>query len=431
MEALILCGIYLIELICYYFGLRILFEVKQKSWTWIIAGIFVTIVIGVLPIRAASKNVLVTISVMGVMFLSIEGRVKETAIKVLLGFLLLECMDFIFSQPCKIFLKFIGVNYDDDLYYFVTKCCVVISILLLNLVKEKIISYKQTYIHSGIYIILSVIAASMMLCIGILDQVSSYLFNERFTVLCAILNTAIFISIFLLVVFVIYIKKTHERMEQLLRTERILKEAQVNYYKQILKKEADTRQYRHDMVGHLVYIRNVLKKNRKDDAQRYLERIIGGFEEIQNTYYVTGNEMVDTIMNYFFGMLPKDVEIIIKGRCLNEIDMEDTDVCTIFSNLFQNAVEEIVEHHTSNMCIIIEVQKGTRYVKYCIINSLVHKINEEAIDKNGLPKSHKLNKRNHGIGMLNVKNAIEKGIGSFEWYQKEKYFCVEVILPLK
>ena len=65
------------------------------------------------------------------------------------------------------------------------------------------------------------------------------------------------------------------------------------------------------------------------------------------------------------------------------------------------------------------------------IVSLVHKINEEAIDKNGLPKSHKLNKRNHGIGMLNVKNAIEKGIGSFEWYQKEKYFCVEVILPLK
>ena len=86
MEALILCGIYLIELICYYFGLRILFEVKQKSWTWIIAGIFVTIVIGVLPMDAANKNVLVTISVIGVMFLSAEEKVKETAIKVLLGF---------------------------------------------------------------------------------------------------------------------------------------------------------------------------------------------------------------------------------------------------------------------------------------------------------------------------------------------------------
>ena len=431
MEALILCGIYLIELICYYFGLRILFEVKQKSWTWIIAGIFVTIVIGVLPIRAASKNVLVTISVMGVMFLSIEGKIKEKTIRVLLIFLLIECIDFIFSQPCRIFLKFITINYDRSLYYFTTKCCVVICLFLLYLVKERIINYKQAYINSGIYIILSVIAALMMLCLGILDQVSSYLFNEVFIILCAILNTALFICIFLLVVFVIYIKKTHERMEQLLKTERILKESQVNYYKQILKRESDTRQYRHDMIGHLVYIRNVLKKNRKDDAQRYLESIIGGFEEIQNTYYVTGNEMVDTIMNYFFGMLPKDVKIIIKGRCLTEIDMEDTDVCTIFSNLFQNAVEEIVENHIPDMYIIIEVQKGKRYVKYSIINSLVHKIDKEAIDKNGFPKSHKPDKRNHGIGMLNVKNAIEKGVGNFEWYQKEGYFCVEVILLLK
>ncbi len=431
MEALILCGIYLIELICYYFGLRILFEVKQKSWTWIVAGIFVTIVIGVLPMDAANKNVLVTISVIGVMFLSAEEKVKETAIKVLLGFLLFECMDFIFSQPCRIFLKFIGIYYNRSLYYFVTKCCVVICVFLLYLVKERIINYRQTYINSGIYIILSVIAALMMFSLGILDQVSSYLFNERFIIFCAILNMALFICIFLLVVFVIYIKKTHERMEQLLKTERILKESQVNHYKQILKRESDTRQYRHDMIGHLVYIRNVLKKNRKDDAQRYLESIIGGFEEIQNTYYVTGNEMVDTIMNYFFGMLSKDVKIIIKGRCLTEIDMEDTDVCTIFSNLFQNAVEEIVENHIPDMCIIIEVQKGKRYVKYSIINSLVHKIDKEAIDKNGFPKSHKPDKRNHGIGMLNVKNAVEKGVGNFEWYQREGCFCVEVILPLK
>ena len=145
---------------------------------------------------AANKNVLVTISVIGVMFLSAEEKVKETAIKVLLGFLLFECMDFIFSQPCRIFLKFIGIYYNRSLYYFVTKCCVVICVFLLYLVKERIINYRQTYINSGIYIILSVIAALMMFSLGILDQVSSYLFNERFIIFCAILNMALFICIF-------------------------------------------------------------------------------------------------------------------------------------------------------------------------------------------------------------------------------------------
>ena len=70
-------------------------------------------------------------------------------------------------------------------------------------------------------------------------------------------------------------------------------------------------------------------------------------------------------------------------------------------------------------------------MKNSIINTLVHKIDKEAIDKNGFPKSHKPDKRNHGIGMLNVKNAVEKGVGNFEWYQREGCFCVEVILPLK
>ncbi len=62
-------------------------------------------------------------------------------------------------------------------------------------------------------------------------------------------TVAISISIFLLVIFVVYIKNTNERMEQLLKTERLLKESQVNYYKRSLRKEADTRKYRHDMIN--------------------------------------------------------------------------------------------------------------------------------------------------------------------------------------
>lgn len=429
MEALILCGIYLIELICYYFGLRILFEVKQKSWTWIIAGIFVTIVIGVLPMDIEWKNLLITGNVVFVTFMSIESNVVEKGIKLIFIFLLLQCIENIFLNQCEELLIFIKKDYINVVYLLI-KCCAAIFTFLLKLIKEKIYQGK-THISSIIYFVIGIIIFSMMLCLDILRRITIYLPENKFIVFCNILNISILISIVFLVIFVIYIKRTHDRMEQLLNSERLLKESQVNYYKQILKKETDTRQYRHDMVGHLVYIRNVLRKNRRDDAQKYLESIIGGFEEIQNAYYVTGNEMVDAIMNYFFGMLPEDVKIIIKGRCPTEMDMEDTDVCTIFSNLFQNAVEEIIDHHMSDRRVIIEVQKGKRYVKYSISNSLFHKINEEMIDKNGLPKSHKSNKRSHGIGMLNVKSTVEKNLGNFEWYQREGYFCSEVTLPIK
>ena len=141
--------------------------------------------------------------------------------------------------------------------------------------------------------------------------------------------------------------------------------------------------------------------------------------------------MVDTIMNYSFGMLPKNVAIKVNGKCPVIIDMEDTDVCTIFSNLFQNAVEEIVENSPKESHIIVEAKKGHQFVEYKIRNSLFREINERNIGKHGLPKTHKSDKRNHGIGMINIKNTIEKVNGKFEWYQSEGDFCVDVILPIR
>lgn len=430
MEILILCGIYLVELACYLLTLRTLFEVQRKSSIWMVAGLFLTVVIGVLPISMSGKNVLVTVSAVGAMFTVIEGSIIEKCVRLILAFLLLECIESIFVRPCEEFLEFIQNIYTININYFIIKCCTVLSVFMLSVVKRKF-NYKKTHINSVIYFVVGMIAVSMIFCLTFLNQVIVHYNNNRYLLLCNILNFAILISIFLLVVFIIYIKKTHERMEQLLKTEQLLKESQVNYYKQILKKETDTRKYRHDMINHLIYVQDILSKNRFIDAQKYLSSILGGFKKIQNTYYVIGNEMVETIMNYFFGMLSTNVKIEIRGKCPIVFDMEDTDVCTIFSNLFQNAVEEIKDNNLINAVIIVEVRKGVQFVEFNMKNSLSFEIDNKFIDKNGLPRSHKKDKQNHGIGMLNMKRAIERNNGKFEWNQKDGYFCVNIILPIK
>ncbi len=111
--------------------------------------------------------------------------------------------------------------------------------------------------------------------------------------------------------------------------------------------------------------------------------------------------------------------------------MEDSDICTIFSNIFQNIVEEINENCMRDAKVLVIVNKGNRYVKYEIINSLFKLIDEKNIDKNGLPKSHKADKRNHGIGMTNIKSAVDRGSGKFEWYQDNENFIVSVVLPIE
>lgn len=431
MEILLLLGIYLVELLCYQIVLRMLFQMKVTTKKWMILGVGLPIVIGVLPINMAGKNFFVTFAVIGIMFVSIEGTIIEKGIRLVLVLLLLGSIDDIFGYSCEKILDFNNKIYIDLVSCFIPKCCTVISLFILRIIIIYLKRYKKTHINSAIYFVIGILILLMLLCLSILNQVIIYFPNDKYILLCDILNIAILISIFLLVIFVIYIKNTHERMEQLLKSERLLKESQVNYYKQSLKKEADTRKYRHDMVNHLVYVQEILSQNRMETAQQYLAGILGGFKKIQSSYYVIGNEMVDVIMNYFFSMLPVEVKIEIRGKCPVLFDMEDTDVCTIFSNIFQNAVEEIVENNMIDACIVVEVSKGQRYVEYRIKNTLFSEINENMIDRYGLPKSRKSDKQNHGIGMLNLKNAVERNNGKFEWSQKDGYFCVNIILPIK
>ncbi len=432
MEILVLCGIYVAELVCYQLGLRILFQVRQRTWVWMIVGILLPVGIGVLPLDSAAwKNFLLSIAVIGLMSVTIEGKIVEKLIKLVFMLLLLECINAVFVPFYDMILMVFDNDYVDNMRYFGVKCCTVSIIVLFSVIKKKINHYSKTHINSIIYLIIGIITCSMMFCIMFLNQVIDYLHNSRYIVFCNFLDVTILFSIFFLVMFVIYIKNTHERMEQLLKTEQLLKEAQVNQYNQALKKEIDTRKYRHDMVNHLVYIQDILNRYQVYDAQKYLAGILGGFKKIQSSYYVIGNEMVDTIMNYFFGMLPNSVSIDIRGKCPVNLDMEDTDICTIFSNLMQNAVEELTENNMENAHIIIEIYKGKQYVEYQIKNSLFSEIKEIDDYKNKFPKSHKQDKKNHGIGMVNVKEAVERNRGKFEWSQKDGYFCVSVVLPIK
>lgn len=432
MEIIVLCAIYVVELIWFQLGLKTLFNVKQKFKKWMIFGIIYPIVIGYLPVDSSGKNVLITLFVMGMMFLSLKGKVVDKVIKIALVLIFLSCLDDIFLYAINKVFHFgtmFAIKYNVE--YLGMKCGTIICVTIVFWIIMNIHIEKTIHISSFIYLVIGVIAVCMMFCLATMNYAKTYLKNTRFFMLCDVFDVVVHISIILLVTFVIYIKNNHERMERLLKTEQLLKETQVNYYRQLLKKEEDTRNYRHDMNNHLIYLQELLSRNKIEDARNYLEQVQGNFHNIQNTYYVTGNEMIDSIMNYFFGMLPNTVNVNIIGKCPSEFDIEDTDICTIFSNLFQNVVEEIMQNQIWNGKIEIRVEKGKEYIRYQIKNTLHHEIELKKRNNNDLPVTSKKDKRNHGIGLTNVRMAVERNRGTFSWIQSDGYFIVNVTLPMK
>ena len=99
------------------------------------------------------------------------------------------------------------------------------------------------------------------------------------------------------------------------------------------------------------------------------------------------------------------------------------ELCTIFSNIIQNAVEELKRQEKKEKYIKVIVKQGRHFVSVKVANSSDYMWNE----KN---ETRKKDKRNHGFGLENVKEAIGRNGGEISFLADGKEVSVEVILPL-
>jgi sensor histidine kinase regulating citrate/malate metabolism len=138
-----------------------------------------------------------------------------------------------------------------------------------------------------------------------------------------------------------------------------------------------------------------------------------------------GNEILDAILNYYLPSLKENVKISVTGKCIGNIKVSNMDLCTIFSNLIQNAVEEVAGDSTNEKELYVWIQEGKSYLQIEIINSIsdVHEATKE-----NFFKSYKDDIRNHGIGLRNVKNTLERNGGVLELRKENNKFIATVII---
>lgn len=146
------------------------------------------------------KNVLIGFCVIGVVFVSIEGRKSEKGVRIVLTFLLVECLNTIFEPICKNAFMTSDKKYSESIYYFAIGCCTAMSLFIFYVIKDRIFRYQNMHIGSTIYFIIGSVVISMLFCLKFLNQVIDYLRFSRYVIFCNILNIAILFSIFFLVI---------------------------------------------------------------------------------------------------------------------------------------------------------------------------------------------------------------------------------------
>lgn len=428
LNIVMVAALYIVEILLYRVGSKTLFgtSMKKTPLLLMVGGIFcvVTTWTTKAELQYYELFMIVYAVVWIISFILLEEKIGKRLIILFSIFCISSCTDEIFGVVLKSLLNlptYLNASYG-VMEAFLSASFLVLGGKLVkrfNVTIEKVVEFIRK----------TVVLVVIWMCICLSLTVSGLLYAQHYLVeeweknAFNILSVMGFIGMAGIVIFVIYIKNANEKMEQLLRTERELKNMQEQYYNVLLEREADTRKYRHDMNNHLLCLYEMAAEGKIESLQAYISEMKKSFSGIQKRCYVTGNDVMDILLNYHLSEL-KDTEVSVIGQSSKQLAINDVEFCKIFSNIIQNAVEETNRQEGKRRYIRVKIQQGNDCLSVTVKNSsnLVWEGERKLV-------TSKNDKINHGIGLENVTETVMHNHGNFEFNGNGKEVTATVILP--
>jgi sensor histidine kinase YesM len=210
----------------------------------------------------------------------------------------------------------------------------------------------------------------------------------------------------------------------------VLKEQ--NYYQEIRKEKDKVRSLYHDMKNHMICIRNLCEDKNTDKVLEYIDSMesnITNYNQLNQNFY-TKNMILDSILRVKESIcIEKNIDFYVDMDFSKNDFMDMVDVCTIFSNVIDNAIEACDKINDPD--VLKEISLKSRYIdRFCIILIENIKINDIKQRKSSFLTSKK-NSHMHGIGLNNVKITVEKYFGEVTFSHSKNTFTVKIMIPYK
>lgn len=192
-------------------------------------------------------------------------------------------------------------------------------------------------------------------------------------------------------------------------------------YEQMKTAEADMARFRHDMLHHFRSVSYLYNNGENEKANEYLEELASDITAPINMNY-SKNDVLNVTLSWFSNQAK------LQGtefKCESSLDVPslacDKELCSIVSNILQNAIDATRDIPTSY--IKIKIKRQGNYIFITSENNFdgfTHK-------KNGKLLTRKTGD-GHGYGLETIERLAKDSGGMCEYHAKKRVFSIKVVI---
>lgn len=196
------------------------------------------------------------------------------------------------------------------------------------------------------------------------------------------------------------------------------------YYEILCEKDKEMRRFRHDISNQMGMLQLLLEEDKVVDAKNYLNRIHQEFTQASFQKIHIGEERLDAILSMMNQQaLEKGIRLEIEGEMEQGLHCDIYELCTVFSNAINNAIEACDKMENDKE---IEVKLLSHHQTFCcrFENSATEEMYQNILRED----TSKDNKDEHGYGVRNIRNAVERLKGSMEYQYQDGKVILEICI---
>lgn len=183
------------------------------------------------------------------------------------------------------------------------------------------------------------------------------------------------------------------------------------------------RALKHEIIHHVDTMKTFCESGDYERLQNYFEEIHQKKEALPPLYYCD-NYLVNTILSSRLAPASRNgIQVSCRAALPSELNLPDTELCILFSNLLDNAVEACEALQGDFKCYI----KLDLHLENQLFSIVCENSAKQCLEASDLPPSTKQKPEEHGFGLRMIRQIVEQYEGAMEINWNAGVFTVKIL----